>query len=433
MLNVRGKFFWKRIKIEWTCNLCLKMQIVGGLYMLLVFFMDGVKYDMMKKYMPFLASINSKPLQSEFGYSCACHATMYTSRYIEEHGTWFIWKKGEHSPYKWLNYVPGLKYINFLPLKLILGKITRKMSKNSSYGGVSCLVNLPLKYWPLFETCDTVLWDNPEWKKSIPNLFSIIKEKKVPHHIVALHRNTKADDAFIEEKAVDYKKDDFVYFFIGYTDNIMHAYGENAKESQEYFTKVDNFIKETYEKAKRERENVTIIAFSDHGHIDLEVPHIDINDFFEKSGLNVNNYIHLIESNYARFWFRNEKEKEEVSNIISQMQEQKLGFVLDERYQEKYHLHLNPQEHGELIFYLSAPHEFTKTIWGFGHSVKSGHGYEPTIPKHFGIFCSNKPLAEDRDFAYLPDVLPSILNQLEISRDEYVLRGNNIVETKNAN
>ena len=47
----------------------------------------------------------------------------------------------------------------------------------------------------------------------------------------------------------------------------MHAYGENAKESQEYFTKVDNFIKETYEKAKRERENVTIIAFSDHGHI----------------------------------------------------------------------------------------------------------------------------------------------------------------------
>lgn len=91
--------------------------------------MDGVKYDMMKEYMPFLASINSKPLMSDFGYSCACHATMYTSRYIEEHETWFIWKRGDNSPYKWIDYVPGLKYINFLPLKLVLGKITRKLSK----------------------------------------------------------------------------------------------------------------------------------------------------------------------------------------------------------------------------------------------------------------------------------------------------------------
>ena len=39
--------------------------------MVLLFFMDGVKYDMMKEYMPFLASINSKPLMSDFGYSCA--------------------------------------------------------------------------------------------------------------------------------------------------------------------------------------------------------------------------------------------------------------------------------------------------------------------------------------------------------------------------
>lgn len=36
--------------------------------MVLLFFMDGVKYDMMKQYMPFLSSINSKPLMSDFGY-----------------------------------------------------------------------------------------------------------------------------------------------------------------------------------------------------------------------------------------------------------------------------------------------------------------------------------------------------------------------------
>ncbi|MGN0114195.1 MAG: alkaline phosphatase family protein [Acutalibacteraceae bacterium] len=401
--------------------------------MVLLYFMDGVKYDMMKKHMPFLTSVNSMPLQSDFGYSCACHATMYTSRYIDEHNTWFIWKKGDNSPYKWINYIPGLKYINFLPLKLVLGKLTRKFSRNSSYSGVSCLVNLPLKYWPLFEPCDNVMWNDPKWKSDIPNMFTILKDKSIRHDVVALHRGTKADDAFLEERTVDYKNDDFVYYFIGYTDNIMHAYGENGKEAQQYLSKVDSFIKETYEKAKKYHDDVTLIAYSDHGHIDLEEPYININDYFKPEGLNVNRYIHLIESNYARFWFRNEQERNEVEKVIKKMTDSGLGFVLDKDYQEKYHLCVNPKEHGELIFYLAAPHEFTNTIWGFGHSVKSGHGFEPTLPKHYGIFCSDKPLAADRDFAYLTDVLPSVMQQLNIDRTDYVLRGKNIVNTKKAN
>lgn len=400
--------------------------------MVLLYFMDGVKYDMMKEHMPFLSSINSMPLMSDFGYSCACHATMYTSRYIEEHKTWFIWKRGENSPYKWINYVPGLKYINFLPLKLVLGKITRKFSKNSSYSGVSCLVNLPLKYWPLFEPCDDVMWNDPNWKSDFPNLFTIMSDNKIKHKIVALHRNTKADDAFKEEAAVDYSNDEFVYYFLGYTDNMMHSHGENGKPAQEYLGQVDEFIKQTYEKAKQHHDDVTVIAYSDHGHIDLQEPYIDINDYFKPFGYNVNRYVHLIESNYARFWFRNESEKEEISKVADKMVSDGLGFVLDEKYQQQYHLNVNKKEHGELIFYLAAPHEFTKTIWGFGHSVKSGHGFEPTLPKHYGIFCSNKPLAQNREFAYLTDILPSVLEQTGIDRSNYLLRGQNLVNTEQA-
>ena len=403
-----------------------------GEIVVLLYFMDGVKYDMMEKYMPFLASLNTKPLMSDFGYSCACHATMYTSRYIEEHKTWFIWKLGDNSPYKWINCLPGLKYLNFFPLKLVLGKVTRKLSHNTSYSGVSCLVNLPLKYWPLFEPCDDVMWNDPKWKSEIPNLFTIMNDKKVKNRVIALHRGTKADDAFKEECQVDYQNDEFVYFFIGYTDNIMHAYGENGKEAQEYLRKVDAFIQQTYEKAKACHDDVTVIAYSDHGHIDLEEPYIDINTYFQLEGLKVNNYIHLIESNYARFWFRNDQERKEVKGVIDEMVRQGLGFVLDDEYQKKYHLRVDPKEHGELIFYLAAPHEFTKTIWGFGHSVKSGHGFEPTLPKHYGIFCSNKPLAKDRDFAYLTDVLPTVMVQTGIDRTGYKLRGQNIVNTEKA-
>ena len=256
-----------------------------------------------------------------------------------------------------------------------------------------------------------------------------MKEKNIKHDIVALHRGTQSDDAFIEEKKVNYKNNQFIYYFIGYTDNIMHSYGENDTRPQEYFSRVDKFIKETYNKVCTENDDVTIIAFSDHGHIDIEEPKIDINDYFKMENENVNKYIHLIESNYARFWFRNDREKEKVLRIIQRMERDNLGFILDEKYKEKYHLRMNPKEHGDVVFYLAAPHEFTKTIWGFGKSVKSGHGFEPVLKKHHGIFCSNKRLACDREFAYLTDVLPSIMKQLNISREGYLLRGKNIVDT----
>ena len=51
----------------------------------------------------------------------------------------------------------------------------------------------------MFEPCDSVMWNDPQWKKEIPNLFSILRESGVEHKIVALHRNTKADDVFREE------------------------------------------------------------------------------------------------------------------------------------------------------------------------------------------------------------------------------------------
>lgn len=393
--------------------------------MVLTFFMDGVKYEMMEKHMPFLNSLNTRPILSEFGYSCACHATMYTGKYVDEHGTWFIWKKSDNSPYKWVNKVPLLKHLNFLPLKLFIGKLTNKLSKNTSYSGVPCLVNLPLKYWGMFEPCDNVMWNNPEWKKDIPNLFTILNNHNIPNKVIALHKKTKSNDPFEESKDINMSDYEFLYYFIGYTDNIMHSYGE-GKESQEYFEKVDAFIKEEYEKALKTGKNVQVIAFSDHGHIDVDEPKVNINDYFIGKK-KVNDYIHLIESNFARFWFRNEKEKEEIKEVAKKMTEAGLGFVIDNEVKNRYHLNLNPKEHGEIVFYLAPPKEFTNTIWGFGHSVISGHGYEPIHPKHYGIFCTNMKVKNECKFVYLTDILPTILKSLNIMQG-YDLKGLDVVE-----
>jgi hypothetical protein len=392
--------------------------------MVLVYFMDGVKYEMVDRHMPFLAQLNKKKLISDFGYSCACHATMYTGRYIEEHNTWFVWKKGENSPYKWINRVPLLKYINCIPVKIICSRIAGKLHKNTAFPGIPMLVSLPLKYWGLFEPTEDVFWTDPRYKEGMPNLFTILKENGVKHQMIAL---SKSGDPFAEEAGADYANNEFIYYFIGQTDNYMHKYGEDGMQARQFFAKVDDFIKKTFEKACREQKDVTVICFSDHGHIDVEDPKIDINDYFRPEGLNINKYIHLIESTFARFWFREEEERKEVIGVLRKMEEEGKGFILTQEDYDRYHLNFGSNEHGDLIFHLKAPREFTKTIWGFGRTVKSMHGYEPTLPKHYGVFAANKKLPDIPGVVSLVDILPSIMVQLGIDREPYVLRGENVV------
>lgn len=393
--------------------------------MILVFFMDGVKLEMAETHMPFVSKLNKLPLISEFGYSCACHATMYTSRYIEEHNTWFVWKKGENSPYQWVNKIPLLRFLNFLPVKIAVTQVTKRLFKNSSFPGIPMLVNLPLKYWGLFEPCEDKFWTDDLYKPELPNLFTLLKKHGVKHRLIALSKN---GDPFTEERRVDYMNDEFVYFFIGKTDSYMHQYGENGKETHDYLLKTDAFIKTVYERAIKTHDDVTVICYSDHGHIDVKEPKIDINDYFRAEGLRVNRYIHLIESTFARFWFRSNKEEEDIKRALGRMAEQGLGFILDREHMDAYHLNFDSNEHGDIIFHLNAPNAFTKTIWGFGKTVRSMHGYVPSLPKHYGFFASNRKLAENAGIAALPDVLPTILARLGIDPELYVLRGKNIVE-----
>ena len=393
--------------------------------MVLVYFMDGLKIEMAKKYMPTISAMNLKPLKSDFGYSCACHATMYTSRNIDEHNTWFVWKKGDNSPYKFVYKIPYLKYLNCIPVKAVVENLARKLNKNTSFSGIPMLVNLPLKYWSMFQPCEDKFWTDDSYLGDTPTLFKILKQNKIKNSIVGL---SKGGDVFAEESKVDYQNDEFVYYFLGEVDSYMHKYGENSKESIDYLKKVDDFIHNTYEKAKLSGRSVTVICYSDHGHIDVEKK-IDVNDYFKKYGLDVKKYIQLTESTFIRFWFRNDSERREVEKVLGDMEKSGLGFVITDEYKKKYGLCFNSDEHGELIFHLSAPNIFTNTIWGFGKTIKSMHGYLPDLEKHYGIFASDKKII-DKDFIYLRDILPSILEKLGVEYGKYDFRGENVLEDR---
>jgi hypothetical protein len=143
---------------------------------------------------------------------------------------------------------------------------------------------------------------------------------------------------------------------------------------------------------------------------------VDIQSIFRKCGSDLNRFIHLIDSNYARFWFRNDGERSTVERILATMD---CGFVLQDEHYKRYHLEMPDNRYGDLVYYLDVPAIFTKTIWGFSRHQRSMHGYLPEYPDSDGVFLSQRPLVEDTHVE-LVDVLPTLLASLGLPSPEYI-------------
>jgi predicted AlkP superfamily pyrophosphatase or phosphodiesterase len=381
--------------------------------MVISIFVDGLKFETFGRDMPFLSSLNVLPLKPEFGYSCCCHATMYTGLSPKEHNTWCVWKRGNESPYRWINKIPFLKYFNWIPLKIILGKVTRLFVKNNSFPGIPILVNLPLKYWGEFVPCEKDFWTDEEYLKKTPTIFKILKKNNINHEIVGLNHHP---NYFNSIKNIQIQDKEFYYFFCGEVDGISHSKGEDSIELRDYLKKLDDSIKEIFEKAKKIDNDVTLFAFSDHGHIMIK-NRICLQDYFKKEKLNMDHYLGMCESTLARFWLRKQNDEEEILKVLQILEKDGFGKIMDRETAKEYFLDFDSNEHGDIIFYLNGGNIFSKTIWGFGHRIVSAHGYFPQISSHYGVFVSNKKINTEIEYASLKDILPTELSLLNIQNN----------------
>ena len=152
------------------------------------------------------------------------------------------------------------------------------------------------------------------------------------------------------------------YLFIGEVDNISHFYGQESNEAKNVLKKIDNEIERIYTEFKRKNAEPVIVVWSDHGHMMIE-KQIDIYEHFNQAGLNLFDLIHIIDTNFARFWFRNDVELELTKKILDTMP---YGFILGRKELEKYHTVMPDRRYGDIIYYLDFPYMFKKTVWGYG-------------------------------------------------------------------
>jgi len=376
----------------------------------LVVFIDSLKFEGLE-YMEFLNSFENKArIRTELpSYSNTCHASMYTGVYPEKHKYFFIWRRSsERSPFR---LFARLKMLDFhsIHLKYLFYYGICKLKCGIVPYGYMFFAKQPIRYWANFDVQMVKFWDKPDmYLGDYPTIFKILDDAGIDYEVIWRPGGP------LKEVKLKTPLSPLTYIFIGHMDPITHRYGQESSKAREALKQINGILEKTYLTLEKTfKDDFFFLVFSDHGQVKIR-ERVDLYSFFRLNGKDLNNYLHFIDSCYARFWFRNIKEREDVEKVLSKLEDSHKGFIITHDIMEKYHAKIPEREYGSLIFCLKPPYIFDVV----DPSAVSMHGYPPDYPDLDGVLVSNKKLK--KSIAILQDIAPSILQALGLRVPDYM-------------
>lgn len=385
----------------------------------LTVFIDGLKPESIED-MPFLNRFNRRRIKTELGYSNPCHASMYSGVNPNKHLVWFIWKYSpETSPFNWIKRTKFDKFPNNIYMKYFLYRITKLFYKNNTSAfGLPFLWYMPLNKWFYFDVAEKKFWTERNFLEGHPTIFEILRNACIDYEVIGLSKNALNNSVECIKNHNFKKFASWTYIFIGDIDPLSHQYGQSSPEVREKLNEIDNILLNIYMKFKNESDDFCFMLFSDHGHT-LAYDKVNLSLVFMSNGSVLEDYIYFVDSNYARFWFRNEKERLTVTNVLSNLNDK--GFILTDNILKQYKVDMPDRSYGDLIFYLDSPYTFDQgNIFVMGKERSdtgkyiSFHGYLPDRLDSDGVFISNRDMIDD-PYIKLEDIMPSILSLFKVN------------------
>lgn len=363
-------------------------------------FIDGLRPDWVQK-MPFVRSMGAtQELVTEFGYSIACHASMYTGESIDKHGHWFVWQRdASRSPFPPL-LAKFPKLLDNIPSRLLVHRLLVLRIPRSSYPrgyfGIPRIISTPIRQWPGLSVSEDRFWTEPDYAP-MPTLFDRAREARIVYETVGLHHG----GAHLEsvEQSLSAGEKEWYFLFLGEVDHAAHSTGGKGEHFDQVLKRVDTAIRDRCEEVRNRHGSFSFFLWSDHGHLAVE-KYIDIYRRVDRGILA--KVPHIVDTNFARFWTRHDDEIAQLSELLSGHLPE--GRVLSRSEQLKWECWFPDARYGNLIFYLDAPFAFSRTAWGLSRSQKSVHGYSPEIPEMNATFVTNVDGATPKRLREIHDV-----------------------------
>jgi len=385
----------------------------------LFIFIDACGWEIIKAD-PFLKDCapNRKRLDSVFGYSSACVPAILSGRWPVENRNWsyFVYDP-KNSPFK------SLAPLRWLPAKLTSRRIFRRwlskfIKRQLGFRGYFDLYNIPFKYISLYDFTEKKSPLQPGGMNRGPNIFDFLEQEKIAYHVSAPEATEEVNlQSLIRDITVE--TIDFAFLYWPGLDGLLHQVGNQSPEISTKLRTYEKWIDELLAVARQHYSEIKLYVFSDHGMANCDQL-LDLRQYIEALPLRMfHDYAVVYDSTMARFWFFNERAREQIIDCLKHVPEgrivpdgelQELGTLFPDRY------------FGELIFLAREGVLIVPSHMG-ERPIRGMHGYHPTDKHSYAMLCTNQTEIPEETVA-IPHIFNLMMSEAEALQSSPLLAPN---------
>lgn len=358
---------------------------------------------------PYLRGLELRKLKTLLGYSFGILTSIWTGTYPRTHDLWTEFYYDPKEPSKLLQplrYIPHGKLQ--LLLKRILFEACARQFKNAIPG-------IPVEVEHYFRRHNVKYTDMLPSSVKVPSIIDFLVENRISYFFASFRKKIPSR---YELSRMLSKNAKVHLFYIAKLDSLGHEFGPNSSGFLTDIQRIDEMVESSVKLIEQSYEDIELIVLSDHGMAPV-TGYIDLRAKMPSELRLGIDYLVFLDETLARFWFFNEKAREEVVEILRKSQ---FGHLILNEDFRKYGLDFQDSKYGEVFFVMKQSNVIFPSFFGrlLKNSLKGMHGYLPSEPLSSGVLLYKGRYEIEARSISVVDILPSILRILGIRSPSWI-------------
>lgn len=357
----------------------------------LLIFLDGLMPEHAKRLDVLRQLPHQARMVGKYGYSIACHASMYTGLEVSDHKYWFVWQRKESE-----GLAAGMHWLrnpmlNNVPSRLLAHKLffSEQKARNTSFFGIPRAVHCRTRDLLDLTVTEWLNYDEPGYIAGQLGFLDKYRAAGRSLDLVGFDKRYREESKTLDEWAPD-RRADVTYWFLGDVDHFSHKVGQDREGAAPYFTRLNDIMNRAFDRyVAFYKTEPLVLAWSDHGHAEIK-KYFDPYSLHKDVSSVLGNTPHVVDATYLRLWRTSDTDavwKAKLTTISQRLEP--WCDVLDEARQRQLSLWPGDNRFGDVVFALRRGAAFTRTMWGWSRGVLSQHGYDPQESEMDGFVASN--------------------------------------------
>jgi hypothetical protein len=347
---------------------------------------DALGWEWVRNH-PFLESVAPyrRRLESVLGYSTAAIPSLLTGRYPQEHGRVSLFQRAQgRSPFA------SIKWLCAMPPALVENQYVRYAAKLAAcrlnhFGGWFHFLGVPLRHLPLLDVSEKRNIYSPGGIPGSTSIFDLLAARQTDCAVYSYHEGSNPELVGRMEAELRKREKSFYFLYLDGVDGFLHGHADDSAASNACLDRYSATIAGIFEVAHANYGNVRLHVFGDHGMAPTR-RFVDIQARLDRLSLRVpRDYLFVLDSTMARFWFFSESARRQVMSIFT---EEDGGQWLGEPELRSLHAWFDDRRYGEEIYLM--PEGVIIASPDRGDVVSRGmHGFHPSTLHSPSAFVSS--------------------------------------------